>query len=71
MPPPLLLLLLLLLIYCSAPGIHHHNGSGVYYTYAEKFVQQLHRWFDYDQKMEWMDMRINVKKSHCLRIGPI
>ena len=23
-----------------------------------------------ESELEWLDMRINVKKSHCLRIGP-
>jgi len=23
-----------------------------------------------ERELEWLDMRINVKKSHCLRIGP-
>jgi len=23
-----------------------------------------------ERELEWLDMRINVKKAHCLRIGP-
>jgi len=34
-------------------------------------IGELQRLFiNCERELEWLDMRINVKKSHCLRIGP-
>ena len=38
---------------------------------AHPSIRELQRLFNNCEcELKWLDMRINVKKSHCLRIGP-